>query len=288
MTWNPHGKRAVCAAARPRRPVPVVAAVLLALAERGAAVRGVLPGHRGLRRRLAVLLLRLDAGQETAQSGIRRRRQEGGRRRQADAAARRLPRAISRPTTCCSTTARSSRNAIVTARSSRSTARRSACRTRRPATSSPSCRCGRQAVRRLGSVRRRVRRNRSDSEHRRRGSQADGAGAGIRRLAVHQRQRQGQDLEGQIPRSARHVRRGATRDDGFAQDAAGAHPAARRAEGHPRQGDVRRRREDLRDLLRVVPPARCQGRWRAIPAAGRDQLGVGQQAAADLGCRARA
>ena len=43
------------------------------------------------------------------------------------------------PTTCCSTTARCSPNAIATAPSSRSTVRRSACRTRRPATSSRSC-----------------------------------------------------------------------------------------------------------------------------------------------------
>ena len=40
--------------------------------------RGVLPGHRGLRRRLAVLLLRPDAGQEAAQSGVRRRWRETG------------------------------------------------------------------------------------------------------------------------------------------------------------------------------------------------------------------
>ena len=97
MTWNPHVTRPVRGAARARRPLPVVAAVLLALAERRPAVGGVLPRHRGLRRRLAVLLLRLDAGQEAAQPGIRRRRQEGRRRREAAPAAGRLPRAISRP-----------------------------------------------------------------------------------------------------------------------------------------------------------------------------------------------
>ena len=43
-----------------------------ALGERRVAVRGVLPRHRRVRRRLAVLLLRLDAGEEAAQPRVRR------------------------------------------------------------------------------------------------------------------------------------------------------------------------------------------------------------------------
>ena len=74
---EPPGRPALRAAARTRRPLPVVVAVLLAMAERGAAVGRVLQGHRRLRRRLAVLLLRPDAGQEAAQPRVRRRRREG-------------------------------------------------------------------------------------------------------------------------------------------------------------------------------------------------------------------
>ena len=55
---EPARRRALRAAARPRRSLPDVVALLHALAERGAAVGGVLQGHRRLRRRLAVLLLR--------------------------------------------------------------------------------------------------------------------------------------------------------------------------------------------------------------------------------------
>ena len=75
---EPARRRALRAAARTRRPLSdLVAATSLALAERGAAVRGVLQGHRRVRRRLAVLLLRLDAGEEDAEPGVRRRRPEG-------------------------------------------------------------------------------------------------------------------------------------------------------------------------------------------------------------------
>ena len=49
--------------------------------------------------------------------------------------------------------------------------------------------------------------HRSDSEHRRCGGAADGPGAGARRVAVRQRQRQGQDLAGHLQGAPRRLRR---------------------------------------------------------------------------------
>ena len=67
-------RRALRAAARPRRSLSDLVALLHPLAERGAAVRGVLQGHRRVRRRLAVLLLRPVGREEEAEPGVRRRR----------------------------------------------------------------------------------------------------------------------------------------------------------------------------------------------------------------------
>ena len=200
---EPDGARALRGAARPRRSLSLVAAVLLALAERDPAVGGILPRPRRLRRRLAVLLLRLDAGEEAAQPGVRRRRQEGRRRRQADPADGRLPRPL-RPERSALLPGLAVPRALPPRRLHRL-----------PRLDDPHALLagrlhrrlradeGRQGVGRVGSVRRRLRRHRSDPEHRRRRRPADGPGRGAGRLALHQRERQGPHLEGHLSRQAR-------------------------------------------------------------------------------------
>ena len=106
---------------------------------------------------------------------------------------------------------------------------------------------------------------------------ADGAGAGIRRprctSVTASRAESGRVGTTAVGRDDVRRRRNSRRWL-RARQAGCPHPPARRAEGHPRQGDVSSLTEKIYDTYCiVVPPARCQGRWRPVPAAGRGPTG---------------
>ena len=187
-------------------------------------------------------------------------------------------------TTLCSTTARCSRRAIDAAPSSRSTVRNPhpvlAGRIQRRLHTLR----GRQAVRRMGSVCGRIRRI-DTIPNTRCGARPMGLAQGpdgALYVTETSRARIGSIT---YKRRPRHIR---------SRSSCRRWPRARAQQAHirkpargPTMSSARRPSppaRNLRDLLRVVPPARRQGRWRPVPAAGRDQLGVRQQAAADL-CR---
>ena len=117
---------------------------------------------------------------------------------------------------------------------------------------------------------------------------ADGAGAGTRRLALRQRQRQGPDLEGHLPRRPRRVRRGATGGDGRTQGAAGAHP---RSPTSRRTSSAARSSPPARKLYQTYCVACHQGDGKGdgarFPPLAATRWVSGNQAAADLGRAAR-
>ena len=259
MSWNRARRRALRAAARTRRSLPDLVPLLHPLAERGAAVRGVLQGHRRVRRRLAVLLLRPAGGEEEAEPGVRRRRPEDRRRRQADQAGAGVPRSL-----------RAQRSAVLRRRSvPRAVSPRRLHRV--PWLDDPHALLAgrlrrrvravrqRRGERSLGSVRRQLRRRRSDPQHERRGGAADGSRARARRIALRQRQREGHDLAGHVQGGSPRVRRAAAGAHGDAQDRAGTPAQPARAERRARTRGARRRRPGLPTPI-ASPAIRATGR----------------------------
>ncbi len=107
-------------------------------------------------------------------------------------------------------------------------------------------------------------------------------GARSGRVALRQRQRQGQDLARDVQGRSGIVRRRPACRYGGTQAAAGTHTAAGRGERRPRARGDGSWRKGLREVLRRLPPARRQGGHQPISTASLDELGDGQQIATDL------
>ena len=105
---------------------------------------------------------------------------------------------------------------------------------------------GRRAIRPMGSVCRRLLRSGSHRQHQRRCRAAGWTGARARRLALRQRQRQGQDLARDVQGRSGIVRRRPACRYGGTQAAAGARTPAGRGERRPRARGDGSWRQDLR------------------------------------------